>query len=63
MTPLAAVVAAWRTSVGKDTWHNPTQWDARMPGALIEWGYQASDVERLLLGVDPAKTEGTDSAA
>jgi ParB family transcriptional regulator, chromosome partitioning protein len=50
MTTLAAVVAAWEDSIGKQTWRNPTEWDARVLGALIEWGYQPSEVERLLLG-------------
>jgi len=63
MTTLAAVVAAWEELPSARTRGATPPSDARMPGALIEWGYQASDVERLLLGVDPAKTEGTDSAA
>jgi len=63
MTTLAAVAAAWEDSIGKHTWRTPTQWDARMLGALIEWGYQPSDVERLLLGEEPAASEDADSAA
>lgn len=50
MTVLAAVLAAWEDSTGKQTWRNPTGWDARVLGALAEWGYEPSDVERLLLG-------------
>lgn len=49
MTTLAAVVAAWEASTGKHTWRNPARWDARVLGALIEWGYVPSDVERLLI--------------
>lgn len=52
MTTLAAVIAAWEDSTGKHSWRNPTDWDARVLGALIEWGYEASDVERILLGHD-----------
>ena len=69
MTTLAAVMAAWEASIGKHSWRNPTAWDARVLGALIEWGYQPSDVESLLLGDqdEPAKetddTGGADSAA
>ncbi len=54
MTTLAAVLAAWEDSTGKQTWRNPTTWDARVLGALAEWGYEPSDVERLLLGGDTA---------
>lgn len=56
MTTLAAVVAAWEASTGKQTWRNPSAWDARVLGALMEWGYKPSDVERLLLG-QPDETE------
>jgi ParB family chromosome partitioning protein len=72
MTVLAAVLAAWEDSTGKQTWRNPTGWDARVLGALAEWGYQPSEVERILLGEDPqpsteddgdADTEASDSAA
>ena len=34
---------------GVHTWRNPTAWDARIMTALTGWGYQASDVEALLL--------------
>ena len=65
MTVLAAVLAAWEDSTGKQTWRNPTGWDARVLGALAEWGYEPSDVERLLLGdqSDPDTAEGADSDA
>lgn len=60
MTALAAVLSAWEDSTGKHTWRNPTEWDARVLGALMEWGYQPSDVERLLLSEDQADDEGTE---
>lgn len=72
MTTLTAVVAAWEATTGKHSWRNPTAWDARMLGALVEWGYQPSEVERILLGEDPqpsteddgdADTVASDSAA
>ena len=65
MTVLAAVLAAWEDSTGKQTWRNPTGWDARVLGALAEWGYEPSDVERLLLGnqSDPSADGGADSDA
>jgi len=48
MTTLAAVVAAWEDSTGKQTWRQPSAWDGRVLAALSEWGYQPSEVERLL---------------
>lgn len=58
MTTLAAVIAAWEDSTGKHTWRNPGEWDARVLGALIEWGYEASEVEGILLDRDTeAETE------
>jgi ParB family chromosome partitioning protein len=64
MTTLAAVVAAWEASSGKHTWRNSTAWDARVLGALAEWGYQPSEVESLLLGPttddQPTGNEPTD---
>ena len=65
MTTLAAVVAAWEATTGKHSWRNPTAWDARVLGALVEWGYQPSEVERLLLGEEPqpsTETDGDDNA-
>jgi len=53
MTTLTAVVAAWEATTGKHSWRNPTAWDARVLGALVEWGYQPSEVERILLGEEP----------
>ena len=49
MTALAAVLAAWEDSIGKHTWRNPNDWDDRVLSALIEWGYEPSEVESLLL--------------
>jgi len=59
MTTLAAVVAAWEDSTSKGTWRNPSAWDARVLSALIEWGYEPSEVEKILLGKTPA-SEGED---
>ena len=59
MTTLAAVLTAWEDSTGRHTWRNASAWDARVLGALMEWGYQPSDVERLLLGEQPV-TEPAD---
>jgi ParB family transcriptional regulator, chromosome partitioning protein len=62
MTALAAVLAGWEDSIGKHTWRNPSDWDDRVLSALIEWGYEPSEVESLLLE-EPAddKTTETDS--
>ncbi|KQY64599.1 ParB N-terminal domain-containing protein [Nocardioides sp. KIGAM211] len=65
MTTLAAVVAAWEATTGKHSWRNPSAWDARVLGALVEWGYQPSEVECILLGEEPepdADTEGEANA-
>ena len=64
MVTLAAVVSAWEATTGKHSWRNPTAWDARVLGALVEWGYQPSEVERLLLGEEPqpsAESDGDDT--
>lgn len=53
MRTLAAVVAAWEDCTDVHTWRNPSAWDARMLTALIGWGYEASPVERILLGEEP----------
>jgi ParB family chromosome partitioning protein len=60
MTTLAAVVTAWEASTGKHTWRNPNAWDARVLGALATWGYQASEVESLLLVAQPTDDQPTD---
>lgn len=59
MTTLAAVIAAWEATTGKHSWRNPTAWDARVLGALVEWGYQPSEVERILLGEQPQTSTGS----
>ena len=63
MTTLAAVVAASEATTGKHSWRNPIAWDARALGALLEWGYQPSEVERLLIGEEPSDTSATDDEA
>lgn len=60
MTTLAAVIAAWEATTGKHSWRNPTAWDARVLGALVAWGYQPSEVERILLGEEPPTSTGSD---
>lgn len=57
MTTLAAVIAAWDDSTSTRTWRSPSAWDTRVLGALIEWGYEASEVERILLGHDSATSD------
>lgn len=65
MTALAAVLAAWEDTTGKHTWRNPDAWDARILGALMQWGYEPSDVELILIGDEPGTTteQTTHSAA
>ena len=62
MTTLAVVLAAWEDSTGKRTWRTPSGWDARVLGALLGWGYQPSDVERLLLGEEPTGSTEPDES-
>ena len=54
-----AVLAAWENTTGTHTWRNSTAWDACILTALIEWGYEPSEVEKLLL---PEHTEDMTSA-
>jgi ParB family chromosome partitioning protein len=62
ITTLAAVVAAWEASTGKHTWRNPTASDARIIGALTEWGYQPSEVENLLTAADHSDSDDQDDS-
>jgi ParB family chromosome partitioning protein len=57
MVTLAVVVAAWEDATGRHSWRNPTAWDARVLGALVEWGYEPSEVERIVLGEEPASVQ------
>lgn len=50
MRTLAAVLIAWDESTDVHTWRSPTDWDQQVMTALIEWGYDAEQVERLLVG-------------
>jgi len=60
MVTLAAVVSAWEATTGKHSWRNPSRWDARVLSALIEWGYEPSEVERILLGAEPQPSAEND---
>ena len=65
MRTLAAVLAAWEERSGVHTWRNPGAWDAAVMGALVGWGYPASEVEQLLIPTrdaqDAQKTHETGS--
>jgi ParB family chromosome partitioning protein len=63
MIALATVLTAWEDSIDQHTWRNPTTWDARVLGALIEWGDQASDVESILLGHPETSAEDDTTAS
>lgn len=56
MRTLAAVVAAWEDGTDVHTWRNPTAWSRRVMAALVDWGYEASDIERTLLDDEPEVT-------
>ncbi|MEO7068966.1 MAG: ParB/Srx family N-terminal domain-containing protein [Nostocoides sp.] len=49
MRTLAAVIIGWEESTDVHTWRNPTDWDRQVMSALIDWGYDAGTVERLLV--------------
>ena len=53
---LNAVLAAWENTTGTHTWRNPTAWDGRILSALIGWGYEPSEVEKLLIPEDAEDT-------
>lgn len=52
MRTLAAVILGWEESTDVHTWRNPGPWDRRIMAALIEWGYEPSEVEQLLTASD-----------
>lgn len=62
MRTLAAVLCAWEETSGVHTWRGPSGWDARIMNALIGWGYEPSDVERILIGID-ATADGVEEPA
>lgn len=43
---LARVLGQWERHAGRNTWRNPSPWDAVVMTALIAWGYPASDLEK-----------------
>ena len=54
MTALLAVtIAAHEEATGTHTWRNPSEDMADYFTALAEWGYSLSDVENLVLGIEP----------
>jgi len=55
MLTLAAVLAAWEDAATEWTWRKPSAWDSTVMHALTGWGYQASEVERLLIEPDADK--------
>ena len=56
MLALALLVCEWESTTSRNTWRRPSDRDRRYLTALIGWGYQPSDVERLIL----AQPEPTD---
>ncbi len=59
---LAAVLCAWEETSGVHTWRGPSEWDGRIMNALIGWGYEPSDVGRILIGID-ATADGVEDPA
>ena len=49
MVALLAVLAGWERATDVHTWRHCTAWDTRIMTALIEWDYQPSEVEMLLV--------------
>ena len=56
MLALALLVCEWESATSRNTWRRPSDRDRRYLTALIGWGYQPSDVERLILA-QPEPTE------
>lgn len=46
---VARLLTTLHAKTSRATWRNPSARDARYMAALIEWGYDAAEVERLLL--------------
>jgi len=62
MTTLAAIVAAWEGSTAGTCGAIPPHGTPAC-SALIEWGYQPSEVERLLLGEESTGASDTSTDA
>lgn len=50
MRTLAAILTAWEAHTDVQTWRRCDEWDRRVMEALIGWGYEPCDVERVLIG-------------
>ncbi len=59
MLALALLVCEWESTTSRGTWRSPKERDRRYLTALIGWGYQPSDVERLILA-DTTPTDTSD---
>jgi hypothetical protein len=59
MLAVALIVCEWESTLSRNTWRRPTERDRRYLTALIRWGYQPSDVERLILDQPDADAEST----
>ena len=60
MLALALLVCEWESTTSRNTWRRPSDRDRRYLSALIGWGYQPSDVERLTLAQpEPTKPDNT----
>jgi ParB family chromosome partitioning protein len=45
----ALLLAAWEAKTGTHTWRNPSSESRLCLGQMVEWGYEASEVEQLVL--------------
>ncbi|GAB2564156.1 ParB/RepB/Spo0J family partition protein [Leucobacter ruminantium] len=57
MVMLAMTIAAHEEATGTHTWRNPGTEMRDYFTALSEWGYPLSDVENIVIGIDPATAE------
>lgn len=63
MTALLAVtIAAHEEATGTHTWRNPSDDMADYFTALAEWGYTLSDVENIVIGIEPPVEEQAEDA-
>ncbi|MBN9141450.1 MAG: ParB N-terminal domain-containing protein [Micrococcales bacterium] len=55
-------VAAIEDSITREAWRYPNERNKAYFATLRDWGYTLSDVENIVLGITPAKTEDTAEA-
>lgn len=60
---LAIAIAAHEAATSKSTWRNPSRDDEAYFAALTGWGYTLSEVEGIVLGIEPEATPEAEGEA